>query len=196
MTKNKEYGLTIMIGVCAGAILVLSLQYFIKNYEVRSPIVFQNPVVKRILISPLPTGIQVISPLPQKEATKSGKLVTPTKKPIKRSFVPQVQAAETERVEILHSNIVDIIWLLETTRGKATSGRHITCRNKGMWNELGFAVSVAHCFTSKDEGFARVGSWIQEKYDKGYTTKEAMCMYNIGIKTEDCSYANTLVSML
>ena len=87
----KETLVTMGIGACLATLLIIGGQLFLQTYELRSPIVFQTPVVKRTVISPLPSPSVEVSPMPQISPTTA---VTP-KKPIPTKVTPKKQAAIT-----------------------------------------------------------------------------------------------------
>ena len=169
-------------------IIIIALQAyhtFFSMYKFQNPIVIElrSPVVSKF-ISPVPTGVNI---MPLDGSEDRGRGVSPTPTPSKKGLIKGAQAQE---VEILHTEIFDKVWMLESTQGRAPSGWHIACRSRGEWNEIGYA-PYKHCFANKTEGMIKLGTWFQNKFEKGYTTDEALCMWNVGKRLSECPYSVT-----
>lgn len=98
------------------------------------------------------------------------------------------------------SQLVDYVWLKETGRGTALSGYHIKCRNKGLWNEIGYNLASNFCFNSKAEGLEFLYNTLAERVAKN-GIKETLCVWNLGynrdtngnrIPYETCNYYTNL----
>jgi len=80
---------------------------------------------------------------------------------------------------------IDHIWLKETSRGTNTNPNalHNICKAKGKSNEFGYGgMQNMWCFDSFEEAVRVVEQWLDKQ------TAEALCYYNIGIKTSNCQY--------
>ena len=74
----------------------------------------------------------------------------------------------------------------ESNNGNAPRGHHITCREQGMWNEIGFAPQSGFCFKDEAEGMARLEKWFEDNLPAGIA--RSLCKYNTGSGTTDCQY--------
>lgn len=107
----------------------------------------------------------------------------------------QLPKCSSEVMEKINSDqFWDIIWEHESTKGKAPSGKHIACRNKGQWNEIGYSPSTNFCFNSKEEAMLFIPYYIS-KNCSGLTMKECLCRYNTGVATKTCPYAEGNLSL-
>ncbi|MDD4027003.1 MAG: hypothetical protein PHO75_02325 [Candidatus Shapirobacteria bacterium] len=90
----------------------------------------------------------------------------------------------------------DHIWESESSKGKNTdpTALHIYCRNKGMWNEIGYSPSTKYCFSSEAEAIAFVPEYIQRNCD-GKLLSQCLCYWNKGTKDETCAYSEGNLSM-
>ena len=116
--------------------------------------------------------------------------VTPTIAP---SATPTPTPTPTPVIEIpvlLHK-----IHGLESTWGRAPSGYHIVCRNKGLWNEYGYGVSLGICFRDKDHADQVIGDWYRARFNNGMGLSTALCYYNTGYKLNDCDYYRSFLSI-
>lgn len=82
------------------------------------------------------------------------------------------------------ASLADYIYLKESSSGKNDQ----KCERIGGHNGYGFGQGVGRnfCLGSDDEMREVVIKWIEEKQ---MTDKEKLCLYNIGIITSDCPYA-------
>ena len=87
-----------------------------------------------------------------------------------------------------YHDIVVKVRELESNRGKNPNGLHVTCREKGMWNEVGYRAREGYCFKDEYSGTETTKAWFKKRMDKGYTEGEALCEWNVGIRTERCDY--------
>lgn len=124
---------------------------------------------------------------PVKITNPEFKNVKPKKQAIK--VVEPVYASVTH-YEV--SDIVDKIFTLESSRG-VNDG----CRDKGLYNGYGFMQSTFYwnCYSNQEEVVNLVTNWVQDKRDKGFSTAEIYCYYNVGIKENDCPYYRNAISL-
>lgn len=169
--KPKSYTFAYVIaGMIAGAIVVSMAYEFNMRYYLRSP--FQNPIVPREL-----------SPIPDKPTI----IVAPTEKPApKISPKPKTQTKAQIVASSKYPDFIDHIWERESTRGANTKGLAGYCIDKGLSNEMGFAVSVSHCFPTFEASVRRLERWYEENSGLSYNAK--LCYYNSGVKTDSCAY--------
>lgn len=182
MTDLKMKALVLFVMFNIGGLSYLMTSAWLNAHIIyfQSPIVIQSKQV----IEPKPTSKPVVTPSPL--PTKRPNLNDKTKS---SGLIPAVYADEPEKVELLHQEIFDKVWMLESTQGRATTGFHLYCRAKGMWNEIGYNPQGKFCFDNEEQARGVFGRWFQKKFDAGYTTDEALCMWNIGKKVESCTYS-------
>lgn len=89
--------------------------------------------------------------------------------------------------EINYNDIFNKIWQKETSKGKATMGMHLQCREIGKWNEIGYG-GWGFCFNSKLEAQQTITKYFKSRLDKGWTLEEILCYYNTGIRQTGCRY--------
>jgi len=97
-----------------------------------------------------------------------------------------VQVKITPRVASVNSDvdsIVEFIWTEESGKGTAPSGWHVGCRNKGMWNEIGWS-GPDFCFRDESEGLRILRTTISERLVKNGIV-ETLCVYNLGPQVND-----------
>lgn len=106
---------------------------------------------------------------------------------------PNVQATPVEeiqeKVEVKPVDLVDIIFLKESSRGK---NNYSKCEAIGKYNRYGYGIPGDGryiCF-QKDEDTKAVEGWVAEKKARGYSDTEILCLYNTGKATRTCEYAN------
>lgn len=163
-TKAKAalVGLSIGLTIIAafGALYAIN-SFFSKHYfTFHSPVIIQSPIQLHNR-----EVIQMLSPTPE-----------PTP-----SATPQVQVMDDL------DSIVSKVHMLETTQGKAPTGKHVTCRNKGMSNEYGYRAHENFCFNTHEEATATVKDWFKRSLEKR-SLAASLCRYNIGTPVEDCTY--------
>lgn len=116
------------------------------------------------------------------------------------SFVTEKQvekiAEKKESGEVLSANypnmedVIDKIHLLESGRGTAPKGHHLTCKTLGLSNEFGYGALDGYCFNSYEESVKAMNMWFRLKFEDGFSLKEALCIYNTGLsKNGTCEYA-------
>lgn len=191
----KPRGWKIWTGITLGVIFLISFliiqsviavgEFFENNRIVRHDVI-------SIKINP-PFTIEsrktaMISPIPEKDIVKTDKPVLVAKAEASEKTLPTF--AEPAGLE----GIVKDVWMLESTQGKAKSGHHISCRERGMWNELGYNNYGDHCFTTKEEGFARVSRWFTEQLQE-LSLPQALCKYNTGTASNDCPYYQNYLTL-
>lgn len=86
-----------------------------------------------------------------------------------------------EQIQRYSSLFWDHIWKSESTNGKNNdpTSLHIYCRNKGMWNEIGYSPSTKYCFTSEAEAKAFVPDYLQRNCN-GMPLSQCLCRWNEG----------------
>ena len=61
------------------------------------------------------------------------------------------------------ASILEFIHEKESQNGTAPTGLHVTCRERGMWNELGWANYASFCFENEAQGMAEVSSELNDR---------------------------------
>lgn len=172
--------ITVVVLIGAGVLTILALRtvnnFFEGNHFAFHPIVevkFNAPVTieKRVFAAPL-------------EATQSA---TPSASLIEK-VIPKVNAMEK-----VGDNVVDVADLVsfvhhrETSDGKAPTGHHVNCRQKGLTNEYGYAPQAGTCFKTAEEAERTVRNWFTRELEN-HTVGQALCRYNIGEYATSCNY--------
>jgi hypothetical protein len=84
--------------------------------------------------------------------------------------------------------IYQLIRRYESSNG--TKGLAVTCKNKGMVNEVGWKAHQRYCFRSEEEQEITIMQYFQKRLNVlGWTVSEAMCYYNTGKKQKSCAYS-------
>lgn len=125
--------------------------------------------------------IELISPV----ATPSAEV---KEEPKKESFhlIPNVEASSGVH-ELDYKTLASFIHFRESNNGTAPKGHHITCRNKGMWNEIGYAPQQGFCFESEEAGMIKLDNWLKENVE-ALGIPQSLCKYNSGKALADCQY--------
>lgn len=175
--------------IASGVLLLAVFVYFtllgVNSFFEHNRFVFK-PLVEVKFNQPISIEAR---PLVSPVATQSAKLKPePTAEPKKESFhiIENVEAAETVR-EIDYKTLANFIHFRESNNGTAKSGHHVTCRTKGMWNEIGYAPQQGFCFADEAAGFAKLDSWLKENVEVLGIAK-SLCKYNSGSALADCKY--------
>ena len=73
---------------------------------------------------------------------------------------------------------------------ESSSGKNDACRNMGLYNGYGYRQNSSEfvCYESQEEVRNLVITWLT-KHIKNGDIKSALCMYNQGRITSECSYA-------
>ena len=87
--------------------------------------------------------------------------------------------------------IADKIYTLESSGGKNDS-----CRNLGLYNGYGYRQNSFEwiCYSSHEEVRQHVINWLTQNIKDG-NIEQALCKYNQGIDTQNCSYAMNFKSL-
>ena len=84
-----------------------------------------------------------------------------------------------------HPEMIDHIWLHETTRGMPSSdptALHMKCRALGKTNEFGYDPYNVVCFDTFQEAVDTIDAWLTKR------DNENLCMYNKGVRASYCDY--------
>lgn len=143
------------------------------------------------IIHPVPTAPPVaIVKAQEPDSTPTG-TGTPTPTPVARS------------VENLDEKVVEFIWTIESSRGKAKTGWAVKCRAIGKWNEIGFG-GPDFCFDNEEQGFQTLRSEVKARLAKNGLI-ETLCVYNNGYNRDesgkripftDCKYYQSFLQTL
>lgn len=96
---------------------------------------------------------------------------------------------KTDRI----GELSEYIWNKESTKGK---NNYSKCQAIGKINGIGYAIpgdGSYICFNSHEEEMQVLRGWIIAKLAQGYSEKELLCLYQSGVRTNDCKYAQGLV---
>lgn len=101
-----------------------------------------------------------------------------------------------EQVQKYSQMFWDHIWKSESGKGTNNdpTALHIYCRNKGMWNEIGYSPATKFCFSSKAEAVAFIPEYI-ERNCSGKLLSQCLCYWNKGTKDTTCAYSEGNLSL-
>lgn len=80
--------------------------------------------------------------------------------------------------------VAEFIHLKESQNGKAPTGLHIYCRNKGLWNEIGWGQYQQFCFKDEAEGMTTLEKTLTERLAKNPPV-EVLCVYQGGFRRDE-----------
>lgn len=199
--KQKVPAFVFLVGMVLALFLMYKFYKFVDTYDVS----FQQPVRIEVY-SPViierrpekPVQVQKIhSPIPEGYEPSPANTSTPTPQAY-RKMPNKALEAVNEHVDTLklltvsksrYPHFINHIWIHESTQGTnmRADGLHARCIEKGMSNEFGFYPQGAWCWSTFEEGIARIERW-RENEAKGLTDNQALCYYNGAGKVEDCPY--------
>lgn len=103
-----------------------------------------------------------------------------------KTVIIQVAEAKTAKSEVITKQedskektaeeLADYIHFKESTSGKAKSGLHITCKNKGLSNEYGY--NPPKCYDNNDQVRLIVIDWIKRHRAEGLSDEELLRHYS------------------
>lgn len=98
----------------------------------------------------------------------------------------QEQTAKVEAKDNI-SVLADKIWFLESTRGK---NNYSKCEAIGQVNGIGYGIYNGKymCFENHVDEMETLKEWLQKKLASGLTERQALCLYNTGLASDDCKY--------
>ena len=84
----------------------------------------------------------------------------------------------------------DRIWKQESSRGadKTQNSLHMSCRAKGMYNEIGYNPQDKYCFRDEEEARLFVSLYLKRNCS-GATLDQCLCYWNKGSKDDSCAYS-------
>ena len=108
--------------------------------------------------------------------------------PLGTGQVTIFRVKETKVVKVNVAEIVNKIWQLESSRGKAKEGLAVYCKDQGMSNEYGYGgMDGKICFRNHKEATAMIHLWFNTQLETK-TLERALCYYNTGRPADDCDY--------
>lgn len=146
-----------------------------------------RPVVATILLTGL--GALLIYLLVRWLGSSSVDVIEPVK-----PYAPDVPVIEFSITGVdVADELVDTVYLLESTRGKFDP-----CRREGKFN--GFGYNPGKCYESHEQVRGLVKDWFTKRLSNGFTIAQAACYYNQGkVDGEflsDCEYYQKLLASL
>jgi hypothetical protein len=197
MADKPKHGIPFRIKFIAIVILlVITLGFGIKALEFINGFfeghrfVF-HPVIEVKLSPPFTIeGRKILSPLPveaeQKDATGGAE-------------ERQLETMENKRPEVALASspdfkqLVAFVHFRESNNGTAPKGLHVTCREKGMSNEYGYAAGQGFCFADAATAYQKVYNWFNKNATE-LGIPQALCKYNNGQPLSDCEYYKDYLS--
>jgi len=116
----------------------------------------------------------------------------PLVSPVVINPVKQVYANEIRKEDTKSWKLYQLVRRYESNYG--TMGLAVTCKNKGMVNEVGYLPVKGFCFNNQSEQELTVIQWFQKRLNGGMSIETALCLYNTGIKQPSCAYSIGLLS--
>ena len=107
--------------------------------------------------------------------------------------VVYINLAEAKGIEPKDNSIeriADYIYLKESSSGK---NGYSKCKAIGQVNNIGYGIYGGkwQCFDNHAEEMNVLNEWISDKRAKGMSDNELLCIYNTGIKSNDCEYVKS-----
>jgi hypothetical protein len=176
--KKKKY---IFLGLLYITILICCM-YFISQFFDTYRLIWQSPIILQTPIKVEQRSTSIVSPVPEPlhEATKASSMVVQT-----------VEASEpvSDYDIVMGKKNGDILW--KVYKLESSLGKNDGCKKSGKWNGFGYGqnTNVWNCFDTFEEVAYKVDAWFTDKFNKGYTVEESLCLYNVGTRTNDCDYA-------
>lgn len=104
----------------------------------------------------------------------------------------RLEAGKSQAVPLPVQKIVDGIYQLESSSGKNDD----KCERLGLHNGFGYSQGIGRnfCLNSDEEMRKLVENWVIEK-QKDHSLRAVLCIYNQGIDTESCEYADKFQSL-
>jgi len=179
-SSSNRIKLAAKIGFSFGLVVLFFLAFYqVSKFYDAHRVIFQTPVIFQ-----KPIIIEDRVPADEPEASPSAMIIETAH--FVAQGTPKVEQAYAMENDDL-GKLAKFIHFRESTSGKATAGHHIYCRNKGMWNEIGYNPQGKFCFENEEAGFTKLRSWLEERVPKMGTAK-ALCLYNSGRDLADCEY--------
>lgn len=122
------------------------------------------------------------------ELTKNSRVVIERAQAAEPKPVVEPTPEKPEEAEVKPVDLVDIIFLKESSRGK---NNYSKCEAIGKYNRYGYGIpgNGSYICFEKDEDTKAVEGWVAEKKARGYSDTEILCLYNTGKATRTCEYA-------
>lgn len=98
-------------------------------------------------------------------------------------------------VQPSYDDIFDKIRTLESGKGTAPTGHHKYCEEHNGWNQIGYDPQDKFCFTSMEQAKAVFIRWMDKRKAEGLTLQESLCLWNVGIRINNCAYAHNYMSL-
>jgi hypothetical protein len=112
---------------------------------------------------------------------------TPLVSPVVLNPVKNVYANEIRKEDTKSWKLYQLVRKYESNYG--TMGLAVTCKNKGMINEVGYLPFKGFCFKSEGDQELTVMQWFQKRLNGGMSVETAMCLYNTGRLQKSCAYS-------
>lgn len=129
---------------------------------------------------------KLLSPLAAEAFTNT--IATPSATP-----TPELSLFDREKAYIYtkpHADVIFRIWGLESSFGKQP---FLYCTRRGLVSDMGFNVLNHQCFPSFQREIDTVNTWIDTHAQ--LSLGQILCMYNQGIKKQNCEYSSNFLSL-
>ena len=117
------------------------------------------------------------------EQYNSGKLVSP----LTGIMVTQVYASELRKEDTKAWKMYQ--WMRKVESSYGTQGLAVTCKKKGMINEVGWGGTKGICFKSEWDQELTTMQYIEKRLNQGWTESQVKCYWNTGTKLSNCAYS-------
>jgi hypothetical protein len=112
----------------------------------------------------------------------------PLVSPLTGNLVTPVHASEIPKEQTRWYRLYKFVRWVESNDG--TKGLAVTCKSKGMYNDIGFLPVKGFCFKTIEEQELTFANWVNRKYNNGLTENQLLCLYNEGVARDNCPYIN------
>lgn len=116
------------------------------------------------------------------------------------NLIQMVEASEEQSSGVSADDIVDAIWMLESSRGTTGNPGSLQhyCESRGMSNEYGYGgMKLKICFESHEKATTRIIKWVNKYYTKfDNDLGRTACYYNLGIDQPDCKYYQDMMEVM
>lgn len=159
--------------------------WILLELRVQSPVYLEDRNIKHVDASD-----KVFSPIVEKPSP------VPTKRPEtgpSSRLLPWNGQVDLGKLELIkksrYPEFIGHIWIKETTQGttKDPLSQKLYCESIGMTNEFGFYPAGQWCFSTFEEGIARLEKWHDED-SAGLSFNQKLCYYNGAGKVNNCNY--------
>lgn len=168
---------------------IVKQPWLLLDIRLQSPIYLEDRNIKHVDVGPKIVSPVVETPTPKPSKTPKKQASTAPSSRLK-PWNGQVDLAKLELIKkSRYPEFIGHIWIKETTQGttKDPLSQKLYCESIGMTNEFGFYPAGRWCFSTFEEGIARLEKWHDEE-GAGLSFNQKLCFYNGAGKVNNCNY--------